>query len=298
MSVRGHGAASTGQREVGLDRPCHGNTLTNEGFSTPSSPPRSEAAGACWAPSPTAFVPDLHKVSANGDVTAAFGVPLTQPHTPGAPDTLVPLQSCECCCPVGASPAPGALLHPNASGTDVCCPPLATLSGHGCPLCCLGGDITHTPLGRGQQLLAVRTAGSRGLQLGWLHRGRLRQENVENKDRGCAAPTRQHAVRGAPSPRAAPTSAGRRGTCGRDYFTREKAHPSPKLPQNHSGRAGNRGKSPLGAALMGQSPLAPRARQGAGVRTQPQPCGKEPHPAAFPMFLRRIQAAALPGGYF
>lgn len=144
VSVRGHGAASTGQREVGPDRPCRGNTLTNEGFSTPSSPPRSEAAGACWAPSPAAFVPDLRKVSANGDVTAAFGVPLTQPHTPGAPGTLVPLQSCECCCPVGASPAPGALLHPNASGTDVCCPPLATLSGHGCPLCCLGGDITHT----------------------------------------------------------------------------------------------------------------------------------------------------------
>lgn len=60
-------------------------------------------------------------------------------------------------------------------------------------------------------------------------------------------------------------------------FTCKKTHPSPKLLQNHSGKAGNCGESPQGAAVMGQSP---------------DPALSLSIPR---VFLRRIQAAALPG---
>lgn len=62
--------------------------------------------------------------------------------------------------------------YPSIPGTDAHCPPLATLLGHICPLCCSRGT-SHTRvslqrvLGRGDEVLAVGAAGSHALQLGW-----------------------------------------------------------------------------------------------------------------------------------
>lgn len=105
------GTPVRGQREVGLDRDCRGNTLTNGGFSTHSSPPPSEDAGLC---PPLAL--SLICVRSGG-VTAAFGVALTQVQTP--PEL-----------PLCVLPPHPELFSTPTSGTDVCCPPLATLSGH------------------------------------------------------------------------------------------------------------------------------------------------------------------------
>lgn len=105
------GTPVRGQREVGLDRDCCRNTLTNGGFSTHSSPPPSEDAGLC---PPLAL--SLICVTSGG-VTAAFGVALTQLETP--PEL-----------PLCVLPPYPELFSTPTSGTDVCCPPLATLSGH------------------------------------------------------------------------------------------------------------------------------------------------------------------------